>query len=434
MRFLPLGLALFATSCSLEPNAILVTLSNVPSRTDKIAVNAKLEGAPAMGALSLAKDAASFGVKLGPEKAGRLVLNVDALDVDGCTQGFAAPEYDLPLEYTDTQLSLNAQSPRRCGSFSPCAQNAACAITKVPDVTSHIESMWAFSPTDIWAVGHLATILHFDGVAWKAYDFGLFGKPTGDFYGVWGSAPDDIWAVGTFGLIEHYDGTKWTNTTSPTSLALYGVWGLNRTEVYAVGQSSSPGTAQGVFLRYNGSSWSNITTAGLDTFNSVWADNSSDSTLIYACGNNGMLVRYDPSKSPMWASIISNTTNNLNGIWGTRSSTKGSFNNTVFTVGAGGTILRFRFGVDLGWLPLSTTGTTMNFYGVRGNDTQELVFAYGQGGTVVRAAPPYDTFTAQTSSVGAQIFTAAFSRSDQKGGLVWLGGGSGTLGFIDLNP
>lgn len=434
MRSLLPGLVLLTASCGLEPNAILVTLSNIPARTDKIAVNAKLDGVTAMSALSVAKDAASFGVKLAPEKSGHLVVSVDALDTDGCTQGFAAPEYDLPLEYTNTPLSLNAQSPRRCGSLAPCAASAACSIPKVTDVNSHIESMWAFSPTDIWAVGHAATILHYDGTAWKAYDFGLFGKPTGDFYGVWGSAPDDVWAVGTFGLIEHYDGTKWTGNSSPTALALYGIWGLSRSEVYAVGQSSSPGTAQGVFLKYNGSGWSTITTAGLDTFNSVWADNSSDSTLIYACGNNGLLVRYDPSKTPQWASIISNTTNNLNGIWGTRSSTKGSFSNHVFAVGSGGTILRIRYPMDTGWMTLPSPGTTMNFYGIRGSDTQELIYAYGQGGTIVRAAPPYDTFTPQMTSVGAQIFTAAFSRSDQKGGLVWLGGGSGTLGFIDLNP
>lgn len=434
MRFPTPGLFLFAASCSLEPNAILVTLSNVPARTDKIAVNAKLDGVAAMGALSLAKDAASFGVKLAPEKSGHLVLNVDALDIDGCTQGFAAPEYDLPLEYTNTPLPLSAQSPRRCGSLPPCAGSAACAIPKVTDVNSHLESMWAFSPTDIWAVGHAGTFLHYDGVAWKPYEFSLASKPTSDFYGVWGSTPDDVWAVGTFGAIQHYDGMKWSAATSPTNLALYGVWGISRTEVYAVGQSPSAGIAQGTFLRYNGSSWSSITTAGLDTLNSVWADNSSDSTLVYACGNNGLLVRYDPSKSPQWASIISNTTNNLNGIWGTRSTTKGTFNNVVFAVGAGGIILRFRLGIDQGWMSLPNPGTTMNFYGVRGSDTQELVYVYGQGGTIYRAAPAYDTFTAQTTSVGAQIFTAAFSRSDQKGGLVWLGGGSGTLGFIDLNP
>jgi hypothetical protein len=434
MRLLTPGFLLLAASCGSAENEILVTLSNLPARTDKVSVNATLDGKPAMSALDVTSPRDSFGVRLPAEQAGHLVLNIGALDSEGCTQGSATSEHDLPLKYTSTALSLLTQSPRKCGSLPACAENAACAINKLPAVTAHLESMWAFSSTDIWAVGDAGTIVHWDGAAWSPYDFGLFGKPTGNFYGVWGNAPDDIWAVGSFGLIHHYDGTRWTSVSSSTPLDLYGVWGISRSEVYAVGLSPTPGTAQGTFLRYNGSGWSSITTAGVDTFNAVWADNSSDSTLVYACGDNGLLVRYDPSKSPAWAAIISNTGVNLNGIWGTRSTVKGSFNNTVFAVGGSGTILRFRFGVDSGWLPITPTGTTMNLFGIRGSDAQGVIFAYGQSGTVVRAAPPYDSFTAQTGSVSGSIYAGAFARPDLQGGLFWLGGAAGTLGFIDLNP
>ncbi len=49
-----------------------------------------------------------------------------------------------------------------------------------------------FGLDDVWAVGELGTILHFDGADWTTVETG------GDYtlWGVWGASPQELWAVG----------------------------------------------------------------------------------------------------------------------------------------------------------------------------------------------------------------------------------------------
>ncbi len=46
-----------------------------------------------------------------------------------------------------------------------------------------------------------------------------------DLHGVWGSGPDDVFAVGDLGTILHYDGHDWDMMPSGTDANLYAVWG-----------------------------------------------------------------------------------------------------------------------------------------------------------------------------------------------------------------
>ena len=57
--------------------------------------------------------------------------------------------------------------------------------------------------SDIFAVGLVGTILHYNSSAWSALTSGT----TNDLSSVWGSAPDDVFAVGNYGTILHYDGS-----------------------------------------------------------------------------------------------------------------------------------------------------------------------------------------------------------------------------------
>jgi len=56
--------------------------------------------------------------------------------------------------------------------------------------------VWGSSPTDIWAVGDEATIVHYDGTSWSLSTVALAPGIVPDFRGVWGSGADDVWAVG----------------------------------------------------------------------------------------------------------------------------------------------------------------------------------------------------------------------------------------------
>ena len=58
------------------------------------------------------------------------------------------------------------------------------------------------------------------------------GNPLGD---VWGSGPSDVFAVGDVGTIVHYDGTGWSVMSSGTHRCLAGVWGSSASDVFVVG-------------------------------------------------------------------------------------------------------------------------------------------------------------------------------------------------------
>ena len=70
--------------------------------------------------------------------------------------------------------------------------------------------------------------------------------------GVWGTSSSDLFAVGMIGTILHYEGTEWSDMTSGTTQGLYAVWGTSSSDVYAVG-------TYGVILHYDGTQWSEMT-------------------------------------------------------------------------------------------------------------------------------------------------------------------------------
>ena len=105
--------------------------------------------------------------------------------------------------------------------------------------------VWGSSSTDVFAVGLIGTIVHYDGSAWSA----MSGGTTNRLDGVWGSSSTDVFAVGDYGTILHYNGSAWSAMSSGTTSHLYGVWGSSATDVFAVGDD-------GTILHYDGSAWS----------------------------------------------------------------------------------------------------------------------------------------------------------------------------------
>lgn len=53
--------------------------------------------------------------------------------------------------------------------------------------------------------------------------------------GVWGASGSDVFAVGEVGTIIHYDGSVWTSMDSGTTENLKAVWGSSGSDVFAVG-------------------------------------------------------------------------------------------------------------------------------------------------------------------------------------------------------
>jgi photosystem II stability/assembly factor-like uncharacterized protein len=66
-------------------------------------------------------------------------------------------------------------------------------------------------------------------------------------HALWASAGNDVWAVGDLGTIVHYDGRRWNPSESGTTAALTIVYGAGSRDVWAVGQ--------GRVLHWNGTAW-----------------------------------------------------------------------------------------------------------------------------------------------------------------------------------
>jgi len=109
--------------------------------------------------------------------------------------------------------------------------------TPVPIGPPRLLAVHALSDTNVWAVGNLGAILHYDGERWTVVqgqrDYNLLDI---DFANV-----DDGWAVGTQGTILRYQHSTWSPANSPTTETLNGVVCRPRGEAWVVG-------SQGTFL------------------------------------------------------------------------------------------------------------------------------------------------------------------------------------------
>lgn len=140
-----------------------------------------------------------------------------------------------------------------------------------------------------------------------------------DNWDVWGAAPNDVFVVGELGTLAHFDGTKWTLVPVPTRQSLNGVWGTCSGDVFAVGD-------YGTILRYDGSTW---TEQQSPTTENLYAVAGFDGSHVYAVGNTGAIVSYDGAS---WTREAGGTDNTLEDVAVGES--------VVWVVGSGGTILR----------------------------------------------------------------------------------------------
>jgi hypothetical protein len=102
-----------------------------------------------------------------------------------------------------------------------------------------IDELWGFSPTDVWMVGEMGTIRHYDGVSVER----VTSPTTEHLRSIWGAAPDDIWAVGDKGALLHYDGVAWESldigippqvSGGSAKLDVTSVWGFSASDVWIV--------------------------------------------------------------------------------------------------------------------------------------------------------------------------------------------------------
>ena len=102
--------------------------------------------------------------------------------------------------------------------------------------------VYGTSANDVWVVGNLGMMYHYDGATWRRDDLGTQKAITC----LYGASDGSVFAAGYGGSVWRNAGSGWTGMSTGTSKDLYGM-GLYKGDLHAVGQD-------GAALRYDGGS------------------------------------------------------------------------------------------------------------------------------------------------------------------------------------
>jgi hypothetical protein len=256
-----------------------------------------------------------------------------------------------------------------------------------------LRDVWGSSGTDVFAVGDVGTIIHYDGFAWTSMNSGttenlqaVWGfsgvgwngiilhydgsswtemeSPATEYLsGLWGDSSSDVFAVGRFGIF-HFDGTSWTRMIEK-DYTIFCVWGVSGDDVYAVS------LGEGKVFHYDGNSWSQVEES-LDLWSSSNAIGGRSNSDIYAVGTGEFsffnMHHYDGTD---WSGVDCGTLNGLHDVWV-------SSGKDVFAVGQNGVITHYDGDVDK-WI-VNNTGSAI-LYGVWGSSKDD-VFVVGEMGVI----------------------------------------------------
>ncbi len=191
--------------------------------------------------------------------------------------------------------------------------------------------IFGFGEDDLYTVGEVGTILHYDGSTFTPETSGTDAT----LYGIWGTAADDLWAVGghpnSDGVILHRDADGWHSVAvAENTGSFFKVWGSATDDVFVCGQ-------EGTILHFDGSAWTaQDSGAGHSSLFTLAGRGPSE---VYVVGGDGLPValKYDGQK---WSSVVDPVLEHASSLTGVSVATDGR----VIFVGQDGTKLRGRPG------------------------------------------------------------------------------------------
>ncbi len=309
-----------------------------------------------------------------------LALGAAGLFGGACTSSSKGKTSTETARATGTATNVPATSvPTPTMPAGPTATPGLAACTPVPAGTpawtlplpqgDPFHGVWGSSSSDVYAVGDLGTVYHYNGSAWSQV-----AVPTANHMrGAFGFSASDVTIVGDAGTILHWNGSTWSAQSSGTANILRGVWGAAANDVYAMGDA-------GTLLHWNGSAWAAVTGApvGGVSMRAAWGTSGSD---VFVIGDAGTIVHWNGSA---WLAQSSSGAN-LRGIWGAGGS-------DVYAVGYAGTVLHYN---GTTWSAQSSA-TGSDLYGVWGSGPTDLHAAGTLGAIVHSNGSTWSTVTSPT--------------------------------------
>ena len=192
---------------------------------------------------------------------------------------------DLSYDATPVSDAIQGDGAVVAPGLQPvCTASGWCWSNPLPQ-GEQLE-VWGTSASDLWGVGPVGMIRHFDGSSWSSVPSGT----TDNFLGVWGAAANDVWAVGAKGLVEHWNGSAWTP---------YGSFRLTTKNLYVVrGRAANDawiGAETGDLYHWDGTFWT-LTPSGInDTIFDIWV--TPDGTVFLLGQLYGEIMRRRPGET-----------------------------------------------------------------------------------------------------------------------------------------
>lgn len=277
-------------------------------------------------------------------------------DTGACT-GFCGDRLDNGREVCEGR----APSGMSCGSLGFDGGTLGCLGLCAPDLSGcydridvpltqltafgSIPAVWA-APGDAYVAGQ--QLLHDSGAGWLSSGAPLLGVDD-----ISGTAWNDVWALAD-DTIAHYDGA-WDGGTNLGGL-FFAVW-AGADDVFVVG-------FLGAIQHRSGGDWVSMSSNTTANLNAVWGVDTDD---VFAVGAGGTIVHWDGSA---WSAQTSNTTADLWSVYAAAS-------DDVYAVANNG--LHHYDGTTWSPVTLPTTVVLRAVWGTSGDD----VYVVGNGGTAL---------------------------------------------------
>lgn len=146
------------------------------------------------------------------------------------------------------------------------------------ETSNEPNAMWAWDGGAV-AVGNEGNVMFRDGTG--VWTVSATGK-SANLRGVDGSSATNIWAVGDISVLLHWDGTAWESESSDSVATLNAVFVPDAESAIAVGNA---GTA----LKFNGKKWNILAT---DTNQNMYAVHGVSGSNAWGTGDAGLAMQY----------------------------------------------------------------------------------------------------------------------------------------------
>jgi hypothetical protein len=251
---------------------------------------------------------------------------------------------------------------RRIPFIGPCS-----AVLYPP-----LKAIWVFSATNI-LVTNGGSIVRYDGVN-ATMDCGMNSLLAGAINKIYGVSPQDVYAVGNVGTIVHYNGSTWQRLESGTGLDIVDVFGSTNQSVKQIlaVASRAYATRDRAILHIDALSGqaTTLSDSGItQPLEGIWFVGGR----IYYVVGSGIYRRWSVTSHESWRALHTGVTPNYS------YSVRGTAMNDLIVVGAFGDVIHFN---GLNWKVIQELRTNGNFYRVA--VTSRLVVAIGfRGGREV---------------------------------------------------